>query len=220
MSINSGFPSPQQCLLPTFLLGSRTRRERGRTVHVNYLQCAVQPSFRMLTHVCGSLRGRQLILVFKDVLLLQKKKCHNVEFGWAASDPVLVVGFKSPRWEISALAAQIESDRVSKIKFKKQGTGIPMQKNKYPQPGLQFWSNSKSCRNSFIHVGTWALGQPCSGLLIPWPRNALWTSEVVITEEDWAATVGEIVSQQTSSHIEPSWRWEEKSRFSFVSFLP
>ena len=141
-----------------------------------------------------------------------------MEFGWAAADPVLVVGFKSPRWEISALAAQIESDRVSKIKFRKQGTGIPMQKNKYPQPGLQFWSNSKSCRNSFIHVGTWALGQPCSGLLIPWPRNALWTSEVVITEEDWAATVGEIVSQQTSSHIEPSWRWEEKSSFSFCHF--
>ena len=44
-----------------------------------------------------------------------------------------------------------------------------------------FWSNSKLFRNSFIRVGS-----PPSGPLIPWPRNALWTSEVVITEA-WEA---------------------------------
>ena len=46
---------------------------------------------------------------------------------------------------------------------------------------------------------------PPSGLLIPWARNALWTSAVVITEA-WEA--GEILSRQTSSHIEPSGIWE------------
>ena len=144
-------------------------------------------------------------------------QCHGMDFGLEQFlDPALLQSSRKSQalWEISALATLIKSDRIWKLKFKKQRACIPKQQKILQEcpPGPRFWSNSKLCRNFFIRVGS----SPPSGPWIPSARNALWTSEVVITEA-WEAR--EILSQQTSSHIEPSGTWEEE-KGRFLSFLP
>ena len=105
----------------------------------------------------------------------------------------------------------IESDRIGKLRFKKikEGASMPRIQKILQEclPGPCFWSNSKLFRNSFIRVGR-ALQ------VVSWfPAWGMHSERQKLSKQR------EILSQQTSSHIEPSGK-RRNAAYHFFRIIP
>ena len=114
-------------------------------------------------------------------------------------------------WEICVPASLIESDRISKLNFKRRRACIHSKATKNTSrmpPGSRL-----RIQFEIIQEFLYSCGQPSK-----WSPNSM-AQECTLNvrschNRGWE--VEEILSQQTSSHIEPSGRQKEKGRLSFL----